>query len=188
MAERKPVSKKLRFEVFKRDSFCCQYCGRSAPDVILEVDHLKPVAEGGKNTMLNLITSCRDCNRGKGKTLISDNQAVVKQKVALDELNEKRLQMEMMLQWKMELEKLMDEQIDLVSVFLLDDPENYCLSDTARKEVKSLIRRFGFPLVYEASEIAESRYYTVGMRLQKLGGICYNIKRRREENGDQKGG
>ena len=66
MAKRQPISKKLRFEVFKRDSFTCQYCGLKAPDVILEVDHIKPVKEGGTNDLLNLITSCYICNRGKG--------------------------------------------------------------------------------------------------------------------------
>ena len=33
MAERKQVSKKIRFEFFKRDNFTCQYCGRKAPQV-----------------------------------------------------------------------------------------------------------------------------------------------------------
>ena len=54
--KRKSISKKNRFEVFKRDSFTCQYCGASAPDVLLEVDHIKPVASGGTNDILNLIT------------------------------------------------------------------------------------------------------------------------------------
>jgi len=35
MTERKTISKKIRFEVFKRDSFTCQYCGKSAPEIIL---------------------------------------------------------------------------------------------------------------------------------------------------------
>jgi len=43
--ERKAISKKLRFEVYKRDKFTCQYCGRKAPDVILEIDHINPVAK-----------------------------------------------------------------------------------------------------------------------------------------------
>ena len=43
MAKRKNLSKSVRFEVFKRDSFKCQYCGKSAPDVVLEVDHIIPV-------------------------------------------------------------------------------------------------------------------------------------------------
>lgn len=68
--ERKPLSPKTRFEVFMRDRFRCQYCGRPAPEVALEVDHIKPVASGGTDEMSNLITSCRDCNRGKGTTEI----------------------------------------------------------------------------------------------------------------------
>jgi 5-methylcytosine-specific restriction endonuclease McrA len=36
------ISKKLRFEVFKRDNFTCQYCGRETPEVILEADHVIP--------------------------------------------------------------------------------------------------------------------------------------------------
>ena len=32
MGKRKAISKKMRFEVFKRDKFTCQYCGRSVPD------------------------------------------------------------------------------------------------------------------------------------------------------------
>lgn len=38
MAKRKGIPRSIRFEVFKRDMFTCQYCGRKAPDVILEVD------------------------------------------------------------------------------------------------------------------------------------------------------
>ena len=54
MAERKALSKKIRFEVFKRDKFQCQYCGSSAPDVVLNVDHFDPVANGGTNELVNL--------------------------------------------------------------------------------------------------------------------------------------
>lgn len=59
------VSKKTRFEVFERDSFTCQYCGRFAPDVVLEVDHILARAKGGTDDPENLITACFDCNRGK---------------------------------------------------------------------------------------------------------------------------
>lgn len=62
------ISKKLRFEIFKRDNFTCQYCGRQTPDVILEVDHISPKAKGGDDDIQNLITSCFDCNHGKGIT------------------------------------------------------------------------------------------------------------------------
>lgn len=59
------VSKRTRFEVFKRDLFTCQYCGRTPPVVTLECDHIEPVAGGGGDHQDNLITACFDCNRGK---------------------------------------------------------------------------------------------------------------------------
>ena len=64
--KRKAITKKTRFEIFKRDSFTCQYCGTTPPNCILEIDHIFPVCEGGNNDEQNLITSCYDCNRGKG--------------------------------------------------------------------------------------------------------------------------
>lgn len=59
------ASKKIRFEIFKRDGFKCAYCGKSPPAVILEVDHIEPKAKGGKDDINNYITACFDCNRGK---------------------------------------------------------------------------------------------------------------------------
>ena len=49
--KRKTLTKKTRFEVFKRDNFTCQYCGRMAPDVILEIDHISPVNCGEDNSI-----------------------------------------------------------------------------------------------------------------------------------------
>lgn len=60
-----PISKQVRFEVFKRDEFTCRYCGRSTPDVTLHVDHVVAVANGGTDDMENLVTSCLECNLGK---------------------------------------------------------------------------------------------------------------------------
>lgn len=67
---RKPISKRLRFEIFSRDSFTCRYCGRQSDEVILHVDHVIPVCQGGTNDSENLVTSCADCNLGKsGKSI-----------------------------------------------------------------------------------------------------------------------
>jgi hypothetical protein len=59
------VTKRLRFEILKRDNFSCRYCGAMAPDVALVVDHVMPVALGGSNAPENLVTACFDCNSGK---------------------------------------------------------------------------------------------------------------------------
>lgn len=59
------VSKRLRFEIFRRDSHTCRYCGATPPDVPLRIDHVTPVALGGGDTPDNLVTSCEPCNSGK---------------------------------------------------------------------------------------------------------------------------
>lgn len=61
---------RLRFKILARDNFTCQYCGRKAPDVILQVDHIHPKSKGGLNRAENYITSCRDCNLGKNDSLL----------------------------------------------------------------------------------------------------------------------
>lgn len=60
------VSKRTRFEVFRRDEFTCRYC-RSA-DNPLTIDHVVPTTLGGSDEPDNLVAACRDCNAGKGST------------------------------------------------------------------------------------------------------------------------
>jgi 5-methylcytosine-specific restriction endonuclease McrA len=43
------MNKRIRFDIFKRDDFTCRYCGKSSPDVILEVDHVVPKISGGSD-------------------------------------------------------------------------------------------------------------------------------------------
>lgn len=62
------VSKRLRYEVFRRDDFTCRYCGAKAPDAQLRPDHVVPVALGGSDDPSNLVTSCDACNSGKTST------------------------------------------------------------------------------------------------------------------------
>lgn len=63
-----PVTKRTRYEVLKRDNHTCRYCGSSAPDVKLTVDHVTPVALGGSDAPDNLVAACVDCNAGKSST------------------------------------------------------------------------------------------------------------------------
>ena len=62
------MSKSLRFEILRRDSHACRYCGAKAPEAQLVVDHVIPVSLGGLDSADNLVTACRDCNAGKGST------------------------------------------------------------------------------------------------------------------------
>ena len=58
------------FDIFQRDEFRCQYCGKTPKDGIkLIVEHIYPVSKGGGADSFNLITSCERCNANKGQKL-----------------------------------------------------------------------------------------------------------------------
>lgn len=69
------LSQRLRFEILRRDGHTCRYCGQSAPDVKLTVDHVVPVALGGSDDPDNLVTACQGCNAGKSS--IAPDQPIV---------------------------------------------------------------------------------------------------------------
>lgn len=62
------VTKRLRYEIFRRDNHACRYCGQMAPAGTLTIDHVIPVALGGDNSPANLVTACTDCNSGKSSS------------------------------------------------------------------------------------------------------------------------
>lgn len=110
------IGAKLRFEVFKRDAFTCAYCGRKAPDVILQVDHIKPKSKGGTNDLLNLITSCSACNAGKSNRELSDDMILRQKRRQLEELQERKEQLQMMFEWQQGLLALEAEMVGKLEI------------------------------------------------------------------------
>lgn len=78
----------MRFEVFKRDLFTCRYCGRKPPDVLLVIDHVVPVCEGGSSDVDNLTTACDPCNAGKGGRPLGDVAPVLDEMAVLENMQE----------------------------------------------------------------------------------------------------
>lgn len=191
MAERKMLSKNMRYRVFKRDNFTCQYCGRSAPEVVLEVDHIVPLSKGGDNTLSNLVTSCRDCNRGKRDDSLKDDSLVMKRKLQEEELSIKREQTEMMVSFEKSVDELMDVQIKAINSYL----EKYW-SLTARnckQTFRTVIRAIGFPKTYEYLREAYDSKCVLGEDESKKAAwdyfidLCTDEANRREENEGENG-
>jgi 5-methylcytosine-specific restriction endonuclease McrA len=62
-----------RFNVFLRDRFCCQYCGKQHPSHELTFDHVVPRARGGRTCWENVVTACSHCNLVKGSRVPGEN-------------------------------------------------------------------------------------------------------------------
>jgi 5-methylcytosine-specific restriction endonuclease McrA len=60
----RPHIKLSRREVFRRDNYTCQYCGRKVSN--LTIDHVLPRHLGGMHTWTNVVTACSTCNHQKG--------------------------------------------------------------------------------------------------------------------------
>ena len=158
MADREPIGKRLRFEVFKRDKFTCQYCGRAAPDVTLHVDHVEPVAAGGETTLLNLVTACADCNLGKGPRALSDDSVVVKQRSQLDHLQERREQVEMMIAWQRGLVAEAHDALGELAAFWNDLISGYAINEFGKDLLRKWARTFTAEQLCEAMRTAADNH------------------------------
>lgn len=167
---RKPVSKRVRFEVFKRDGFCCVYCGRVPPTVMLEVDHIIPVVGGGSNDEGNLVTSCFDCNRGK-----SDVPLTVAPE-ALADRGERIAEAEAQLAGYREIALAREARIerdcwDIIEILTGDRTET---THETFRAVKQFLGRLPIDEVMDAAQIARAfRTSSDRTRLRYFCGVCW---------------
>jgi 5-methylcytosine-specific restriction endonuclease McrA len=66
----RPRVKLTKREIFRRDNYTCQYCGRQAAH--LTIDHIIPRHRGGQHRWDNLVTACAACNRHKGGHMLAE--------------------------------------------------------------------------------------------------------------------
>ena len=184
MEKRKSLSNKIRFEVFKRDSFTCQYCGRKAPDVVLNVDHIKPVAEGGTNDIFNLITSCFECNNGKRDIPLDKQKELEKQRESLEILEERRRQLDMLFKWKTELISVKDYETEKMEQYILDT-YNVTLTDIGKNNLQRYIKEFGLNEVMESTQIAFDQYDSFEKAFSYIPRIC-NVRKQQQEHPEYK--
>jgi hypothetical protein len=181
---RKALSKSVRFEVFKRDKFTCHYCGGKAPDVVLHVDHIHPVSKGGTNEIMNLLTSCFNCNMGKGAKPLSDSSAIEKQRKQLELMQERREQIELMFEWKKSLGKLENQTAARVMKYVKAKIKPYALNDEDQATIHNLIDRYEIDAILSAVDISAKQYlkskngeieqWRIDEFINKLGGILHN--------------
>lgn len=175
---RKPLSAKTRFDVFKRDQFTCQYCGAHPPAVVLHVDHIHPVAEGGSDDEDNLVTSCERCNLGKGARLLSAAPKTLAEKAEIAKEREEQLAGYAAIMQQIR-ERIEDDAWDVADALIPGSSDGM---STARFEsIKRFVRELGKEGCLEASEIAWAKKpYSDTQRFKYFCGVCW----RKIERGD----
>ena len=170
LIERKSISKRVRFEVFKRDCFTCQYCGRVPPTVMLEIDHIIPVVGGGSNDESNLVTSCFDCNRGKSDVPLNVAPESLAARAARIEEAEAQLAgyREIALAREARIER---DCWDIIEILTGNRSET---THETFKAVKQFLGRLPIDEVMDAAQIASAfRTSSDRRRLRYFCGVCW---------------
>lgn len=170
---RKAISTKTRFDIFKRDEFICQYCGSHPPTVILHVDHIVAVAEGGTNDLENLVTSCQSCNLGKGARPLS------KVSKSLKKLAEETAEQEKQLKAYNDIflakrERIDQDCWDVVNILCPGIPR---FNKQKLGSIAQFILRLGLPVVLECAEMSAARAYSNNSRFLYFCKVCWNLIR-----------
>jgi len=184
-----PISKKIRFEVFKRDGFTCQYCGKHPPEVTLEVDHIHPKSKKGTDDINNLITACFDCNRGKTNIELKRIPNSLKDNKEI--LEEKELQYIEYHKVIAKIDRRVNKEINSI-VLLFEDAfishKRTLTEEFKQTTIKKFLTALGVSEVIESMRIASSKFdeskvtrYS-GSRLEDVEkacikyfcGICWN--------------
>jgi hypothetical protein len=176
---RKPMSKKLRFDVFKRDGFACQYCGAHPPQAILEPDHIKPVADGGTNDIDNLVTACFSCNRGKGARSLSSVPQSLSSKAAMVAESEAQLKG---FQDVMEARRdRIEEELWRVAEVIEPGSSEKGMSRDWTASIRKFNEKLGVHSVLESAEVARAKFSYGGKRtFLYFCGVCWNLVRQME--------
>lgn len=170
---RKQISKRVRFEVFKRDGFVCQYCGSHPPKVVLHVDHIVAVSKGGAYDIDNLTTACQPCNLGKSNKALSDvPQSLKDQAAAVAEREEQLLGYHAVMEAKRA--RIEDEIWQIAEIFHPGCSEQG-LHRSYLQSIKSFLEKLGFHEVLEAMELAAARgIHSDGRKFRYFCAVCWN--------------
>lgn len=173
MTKRPSISKKKRFDIFKRDGFSCQYCGATPPSTVLHLDHLHPVCKGGGNESDNLITSCKACNQGKAGTPLTVIPQSLAEKSA--DIQERELQLKgyyEIIQAKRD--RIEEETWIIIDIFDRDLRKKGVRKDWL-KSISMFIDKIGFYEVIDAAEIATAKcHYSMHKSFPYFCGVCWN--------------
>lgn len=178
MSARKPMSQKLRFEVFKRDGFKCQYCGAHPPAALLEVDHIHPVALGGDNDPDNLITACLPCNRGKSAVPLTVVPQSLEDKAA--EVAEREAQIKGYTEIMNAARERLEQDVWRAIEYWQGEVES--VRHETFTTIKRFVERLGVHEVMDAIDIMHNaRIRGARHQLKYIAGVCWNKIRRLEQ-------
>lgn len=115
------------------------------------MDHINPVSKGGTNNLLNLVTSCMDCNRGKSNKVLSDDSVAKKQKKMADELAKRKEQIDMFMEWRSGLLEIDEFSANGIADYF-KKMTGYGVGERGIEEIKKWLKSYSVQEIFSGME------------------------------------
>lgn len=170
----------MRFRVFERDGFICQYCGKKPPEVILHLDHIVPKSKGGSEDEENMITACADCNLGKSNFEIGKFPKQATKNI--ENIKEKYEQLKEFYNLQKRLESLVETEVDDISEHWEGLwSHKHALNGRGQASIRKFLKKVSSSEVKEAMDLS-IHISDVEGAFKYMCGVLHNKIREREDN------
>jgi len=147
-----PEYKRIKFEVFEKDSFRCQFCGSRAPNVTLKLLRIQETND--KDTWLNtafLSTSCTNCENKKAG-IINDGF------ISIEELEERLQQLKMLINWRKGMFKIRKQQLENLITYWQNKIPGYEINSDQKKHLLSYMTKYSGDEIRNAMNVACDKF------------------------------
>lgn len=174
---RKSIGLKKRFNIFERDNFTCQYCGKTPPNCVLEIDHVIPVSKNGTNDDINLLTSCFECNRGKKTKILSNQKMNDKINSDIELMKEKEKQLKSYYAYLKKIKDVGSPEVDIIEEVFQEYFPNIEFTNNFRNSLSYFLEHLTVEFIIKAMRKSANKCYSYGHVLRYFCGICHNTIR-----------
>jgi hypothetical protein len=151
-----PEYKRIKYEVFEKDSFKCQFCGKGVPLVTLQLIRIQDTQQNDEwlDTAF-LSTSCKICEKKKSGV---DEKILNNGYLSIDELEERLQQLKMLINWRRGMLNIRKQQLaNLVSYWEKKLP-GFSVDNDQKKFMATYISKYSSDEIKSAMDMAVDKF------------------------------
>ena len=152
-----PEYKRIKFEVFEKDSFKCQFCGTGAPIVTLQLSRINDTQQSDNwlDTAF-LSTSCKVC---ENKKTASDQNTQRNGFISIDELEERLQQLKMLINWRKGMLNIRKQQLANLVRYWENKVPGYSVDNDQKKYILTYITKYSCDEIRSAMDMAADKFF-----------------------------
>ncbi|MBN1406916.1 MAG: hypothetical protein JW956_03965 [Calditrichaceae bacterium] len=151
-----PEYKRIKYEIFEKDSFKCQSCGMGAPVVTLQLIRIQDTLQNDKwlDTAF-LSTSCKICEKKKSGADEKNMQNVF---MSIDELEERLQQLKMLINWRKGMLNIRKQQLNKIIIYWEHKIAGFETSNAQKKYLAAYISKYSCDEIQSAMDMAIDKF------------------------------